>query len=76
MTYAEVFDRTTRAAGQLREGDRGGPEVKTAVYEHPAVAEIAVIGVPDATWGEVGRAFVITVPGCGLTIGELRAFRA
>ncbi|MER6005362.1 long-chain fatty acid--CoA ligase [Nonomuraea angiospora] len=51
-------------------------EVEAAVYEHPSVAEVAVIGVPDATWGEVGRAFVITAPGRGLTIGELRAFLA
>ncbi|WP_431907959.1 acyl-CoA synthetase [Nonomuraea jabiensis] len=51
-------------------------EVEAAAYEHPAVAEVAVIGVPDATWGEVGRAFVITAPGRDLTIGELRAFLA
>jgi fatty-acyl-CoA synthase len=49
-------------------------EVEAAVFEHPAVAEVAVIGVPDETWGEVGRAFVITTPGVTLTIEELRAF--
>jgi fatty-acyl-CoA synthase len=31
-------------------------EVERAIYEHPAVAECAVIGVPDERWGEVGRA--------------------
>ncbi len=33
-------------------------EVENALYEHPSVAECAVIGVTDATWGEVGRALV------------------
>jgi fatty-acyl-CoA synthase len=32
--------------------------VESVLYEHPAVAECAVIGVADATWGEVGRALV------------------
>jgi acetyl-CoA synthetase len=36
-----------------------GPfEVESALMEHPAVAEAAVIGVPDATAGEVVKAFV------------------
>lgn len=34
-------------------------EVEQALYAHPAVIECAVIGVPDPTWGEVGRAFVV-----------------
>jgi fatty-acyl-CoA synthase len=34
-------------------------EVEAALYTHPAVADCAVIGVPDATWGEVGRAIVV-----------------
>lgn len=34
-------------------------EVEQAVYSHPAVAEVAVIGVPDERWGEVGRAVVV-----------------
>ena len=34
-------------------------EVEDALYQHPAVAECAVIGVPDAYWGEVGRAIVV-----------------
>jgi len=38
-------------------------EVEQAIYTHPAVAECAVIGMPDPTWGEVGRAFVVTRPG-------------
>jgi len=34
-------------------------EVEEALYQHPAVAECGVIGVPDETWGEVGRAVVV-----------------
>ena len=29
-------------------------EVENALYEHPAVSECAVLGVPDERWGEVG----------------------
>ncbi|WP_164011156.1 acyl-CoA synthetase [Pyxidicoccus trucidator] len=38
-------------------------ELESALYEHPAVHQCAVIGVPDAKWGEVGRAFVVLKPG-------------
>jgi fatty-acyl-CoA synthase len=38
-------------------------EVEDAIYSHPAVAECAVIGVPDPRWGEVGRAVVVVRPG-------------
>ena len=34
-------------------------EVENTFAEHPAVREIAVIGIPDAKWGEAGRAFVV-----------------
>ena len=34
-------------------------EVEDVLYAHPAVAECAVVGVPDEKWGEVGRAFVV-----------------
>ncbi|GAB5602532.1 long-chain fatty acid--CoA ligase [Thermus sp. FJN-A] len=33
-------------------------EVEQALYDHPAVKEAAVVGVPDPRWGEVGVAFV------------------
>ncbi|QSQ21193.1 long-chain fatty acid--CoA ligase [Pyxidicoccus parkwayensis] len=38
-------------------------ELEGALYEHPAVHQCAVVGVPDAKWGEVGRAFVVLKPG-------------
>lgn len=34
-------------------------EVESALAAHPAVAEVALIGVPDPRWGEVGRAVVV-----------------
>lgn len=46
-------------------------EVEQALYTHPAVAECAVIGVPDATWGEVGRAFVVVREGQHLDADDL-----
>ncbi len=41
-------------------------EVEQALHEHPDVAECAVLGVPDETWGEVGRAFVVARTGAEL----------
>ncbi|PZQ48177.1 MAG: acyl-CoA synthetase [Rhodovulum sulfidophilum] len=46
-------------------------EIESVLVEHPAVMEVAVIGVPDARWGEVGRAFVVPKPGARLTEEEL-----
>ena len=43
------------------------PEVERVLSEHPAVAEVAVIGVPDDTWGEVVRAVVGLKPGTTAT---------
>jgi fatty-acyl-CoA synthase len=34
-------------------------EVESVLYEHPAVADAAVVGVPNERWGEVGVAFVV-----------------
>ncbi|MFB6837750.1 long-chain fatty acid--CoA ligase [Streptomyces sp. NPDC056361] len=48
-------------------------EVEDALLAHPDVAEAAVIGVPDAQWGEVGRAVVVTRAGATVTEAELIA---
>jgi len=47
-------------------------EVEEVLYEHPAVAEAAVVGVPDAKLGEEIAAVVVLKPGAAATPEELR----
>ena len=49
-------------------------EVEHVLYTHPAVAEVAVVGVADPQWGEVGRAFVVLHSGQAATADALREF--
>ncbi len=49
-------------------------EVEEALRRHPAVLDVAVIGVPDARWGEAVAAVVELRPGKSLSEDELRAF--
>lgn len=50
-------------------------EVEHVLCAHPAVAEAAVIAAPDPRWGEVGRAYILPIPGvAALDYGELEAF--
>jgi len=50
------------------------PEVEQVVAEHPAVAEVAVIGVPDDRWGEAVKAVVALRPGQQATGPEIIEF--
>lgn len=49
-------------------------EVESAVYGHPAVAEVAVIGVPDDKWGEAVKAIVAPKPGVTADPDDIIAF--
>jgi fatty-acyl-CoA synthase len=49
-------------------------EVENVLYEHPAVAEVAVIGLPDERWGEAVVAVVALRPDAALSLEELRTF--
>jgi acyl-CoA synthetase (AMP-forming)/AMP-acid ligase II len=49
-------------------------EVESALAEHPEVADVAVIGVPDEKWGETVKAVVVRTPGSSLTAEELMAW--
>ncbi|MFJ3673519.1 o-succinylbenzoate--CoA ligase [Streptomyces sp. NPDC090106] len=49
-------------------------EVEKALYEHHAVSDCAVIGVPDEKWGEVPRAVVVLAPGTKASAEEILAF--
>ncbi|MEV6820268.1 AMP-binding protein [Nocardiopsis dassonvillei] len=51
-------------------------EVEAALYEHPAVFEVCVVGAPDERWGETVKAFVALRPGAEATGEELREFCA
>jgi len=49
-------------------------EVEQVIARHPAVLEVAVVGVPDARWGEVPKAFVVLKPGARATDEEIAEF--
>jgi acyl-CoA synthetase (AMP-forming)/AMP-acid ligase II len=47
-------------------------EVENALSSHPAVEQVAVIGIPHPTWGEEVHAIVVLRPGCDATTEELQ----
>ena len=83
--YLHTGDIATRdASGMLNITDRlkdvikcsgewlSSLELESLISEHPAVAEVAVIGVPDEKWGERPRALVVLKEGCEADAGALR----
>ncbi len=49
-------------------------EVENQMFAHEAIAQVAVIGVPDERVGEAGMAFVVPVPGASIETEDLRAW--
>ena len=59
----------------IRGGSNISPqEVEAVLYQHPAVVEAGVIGIPDETWGEVVVAYVAKKEGVSATEAELIEF--
>ena len=49
-------------------------EVENAIFGHPSVAEVAVIGIPSEQWGEEVKACVVCKPDCTIEEGEIIAY--
>jgi fatty-acyl-CoA synthase len=69
---------TDRAKDVIKSGGEwiSSMELENALMAHPAVAEAAVIGVPDEKWGERPLATVVLKPDASVTAAELRHFLA
>jgi acyl-CoA synthetase (AMP-forming)/AMP-acid ligase II len=56
----------------VRGGENISPgEVEDVLLEHPAVAEAAVVGIPDNEWGETVAAAVVLAPGATVSVEDL-----
>ena len=59
----------------IRGGENYFPaEIENLLIEHPSVAEVSVVGIPDDTWGEVIGAFIRTEVNLPLNIASLRSY--
>jgi fatty-acyl-CoA synthase len=59
----------------IRGGENIYPrEIETALFEHPGVGDVAVVGIPDDKWGEQVAAFVRPATDDPPTVAELSAF--
>ena len=71
--YAEIRDRIKDVI--ISGGENvSSVEVEGVLLRHPAVQEVAVVGMPDEKWGESPHAFVILKAGAHADDAELRAF--
>ena len=49
-------------------------EIEKFLYTHPLIQEVAVIGVPDEKWGEVGKAYIKLKEGASISPDELKKY--
>jgi long-chain acyl-CoA synthetase len=71
--YLYIYDRVKDMI--ISGGENIYPaEVENALFSHPAVADVAVIGVPDEKWGEAVKAFVVKKPGTEVSAEDLIIF--
>ena len=74
MDHEDYVFITDRAKDMVIRGGEniGCQEVEAAIYEHPAVSECAVFGLPDERWGETLAAVVMRKPGTRLQADEIK----
>ncbi len=71
--YVEIRDRIKDVI--ISGGENiSSVEVEGVLLRHPSVHEAAVVGMPDAKWGEAPHAFVVFKAGAEASADELRAF--
>ena len=71
--YANIVGRVKDMI--IRGGENIGPrEIEEFLYQHEAIEDVAVFGVPDAKYGEAVAAWIMTREGASLTEDEVRAF--
>src|SRR5258708_4246107 len=71
--YAEIRDRIKDVI--ISGGENiSSVEVEGVLLRHPAVQEVAIVGMPHEKWGEACHAFVVLKSGAGLTEAELKQF--
>jgi len=71
--YVEIRDRIKDVI--ISGGENiSSVEIEAMLLRHPAVQEVAVVGMPDKQWGETPHAFVVLKAGQSATAGELRTF--
>jgi len=71
--YAEIRDRIKDVI--ISGGENiSSVEVEGALLRHPAVQEVAIVGLPDERWGEAPHAFVVLNAGATATEAELRNY--